>query len=457
MAEFKATKAAFVGSLISLLLSCAMLLGTTFAWFTDAVSSSNNRILAGNLDIDLLMYKSDEGEYVSIAKGNGDIFAEENGGRGVSWEPGITKIAYLAVQNIGSLALKYNIKLDVDGELADALEYAILDGKEAGDATATSWNSLASSKKGRLTDDLSSIVNGELYEGEDTHYFAVAVHMPDDASNEYRGASIAVDLTVVATQSSYEKDSFGDGYDADGDNDESEQETWISSETAAVTIDTIEQFKKFTDAVNSDGTYDGVNVANNPDVYVKLTDDIDLSEYTDFTGIGDGESNSFDGVFDGCDYTIKNWTVDNQDKPLALFRTTKNARIKNLTIDNFIIGADTTNGNNYSVLIGLIEGDDVVIDKVSIKNSVLTGQETMGVIVGAMSEGQLTITNCNVEDITIKNAEGYTEVVGILIGSRCSENNFAEAENKITNVKWFNADTEQTAVPAYNYTEQAIV
>ena len=202
MAEFKATKTAFVCSIISLLLSCAMLLGTTFAWFTDNVSSSNNRILAGNLDIDLLMYKS--GEYASIAESSKDIFTEANGGKDINWEPGETEIVYFAVQNIGSLSLKYDIKLDIDGDLAGALEYAILDGEKAGNSNIENWSEIKNRQNGKLEVGLISIVENRELDKENVDYFAVAVHMPDGTENEYQGHEITANLTLVATQSSYE-------------------------------------------------------------------------------------------------------------------------------------------------------------------------------------------------------------------------------------------------------------
>ncbi|HHV51518.1 MAG TPA: hypothetical protein GXX54_07440, partial [Clostridiales bacterium] len=91
------TKRSLVINALSILLCLTMLLGTTFAWFTDTVASSTNRIIAGNLKIDLLMDKGSG--YVSIADGKGDIFNETDDGL---WEPGKTKVAYLAVQNKGN-------------------------------------------------------------------------------------------------------------------------------------------------------------------------------------------------------------------------------------------------------------------------------------------------------------------------------------------------------------------
>ena len=49
----KRTKRALVSSALALLLCFTMLLGTTYAWFTDSVSTVNNKIVAGNLDIEL--------------------------------------------------------------------------------------------------------------------------------------------------------------------------------------------------------------------------------------------------------------------------------------------------------------------------------------------------------------------------------------------------------------------
>ena len=92
---------ALISSIISMLICCTMLVGSTFAWFSDSVSSGKNRISAGNLEVDLLVLK--DGEYVSVANGSGDIFAES--GNEIIWEPNVTKVVHLAVENSGSLAL----------------------------------------------------------------------------------------------------------------------------------------------------------------------------------------------------------------------------------------------------------------------------------------------------------------------------------------------------------------
>ncbi len=49
------TKRALVASILTLCLCFTALVGTTFAWFTDSVSSGGNKIVSGTLDVQLLM------------------------------------------------------------------------------------------------------------------------------------------------------------------------------------------------------------------------------------------------------------------------------------------------------------------------------------------------------------------------------------------------------------------
>lgn len=225
MTTKKSTKRALLSSVLATVLCAAMLIGTTFAWFTDSVISGKNRIVAGNLDVDLIMDKLDGEGYVSIADGEGDIFQEADvaqNSNATLWEPGKTQIVYLGVQNKGSLALKYNILLQVtDGGLIGSLEYAVIDGIKAADLTAANWTELkaAASSTGDIAAGsmiaapngcLDEIVNGQANE---TDYFALAVHMKEEAGNQYQAKDITIDLTVVATQATAESDSFDNQYD----------------------------------------------------------------------------------------------------------------------------------------------------------------------------------------------------------------------------------------------------
>lgn len=211
----------------ALLVCIVLLIGTTFAWFTDSVSNNGNRIQAGKLDVDLLMDKSKNGSYTSIADGTGDIFSEASGNE-INWEPGKTEIVYLGVQNKGSLALNYNIVLDItDGEpgLVGSLEYAVLDGAKASDLSGiNNWQQIVEHEDAQTGDvtageitaapngTLDEIVNGET---DETEYFALAVHMKEDAGNAFQNGTISIDVNVVAKQATAETDGFGsDQYDA---------------------------------------------------------------------------------------------------------------------------------------------------------------------------------------------------------------------------------------------------
>ena len=53
MNESTKTKKALRGSLLALFSCIVLLIGTTFAWFTDTASTGVNKIQAGNLDVEL--------------------------------------------------------------------------------------------------------------------------------------------------------------------------------------------------------------------------------------------------------------------------------------------------------------------------------------------------------------------------------------------------------------------
>ena len=97
----KDTKRSFLTSCVALFLCFAMLLGTTFAWFTDVVTSSSNKIVSGTLDLDLQLEDKDSGTYSSINESSDPIFNYDK------WEPGYTDAKVLKVENVGSLAFKW--------------------------------------------------------------------------------------------------------------------------------------------------------------------------------------------------------------------------------------------------------------------------------------------------------------------------------------------------------------
>ena len=216
MTNLKTTKRALFSSVIALLVCFTMLLGTTFAWFTDSVTSAGNKIVAGTLDVQLLMDADLDGTYDDISNSTSPIFGEgsiaQNNNAETLWEPGKTQVAYLAIKNNGNLDLKYTVGLNVQNvskDLYEVMEYAIVPDADANNQV-TAWNGGNSVVVGTQ----SGSGDVELKVGE-TQYFALAIHMDELAGNEYKGGEVNFDLTVLATQLASESDSFGNQYDAD--------------------------------------------------------------------------------------------------------------------------------------------------------------------------------------------------------------------------------------------------
>jgi len=218
----KNTKRSFLYSVLSLVLCISMLMGTTYAWFTDNANSSNNIITSGNLDIE--MYWTDDmtsGEWNNAENDSaGAVFAYDN------WEPGYTEVRYIKIVNAGSLAFRYRMTIDpegVIGKLAEVIDvYYIenitenLKGREAL-ANLNPVSTLVGVIEGNLSSDgvlLPKEAESPLYTSGET-IIAVAMKMQEDAGNEYQNESIGdgFSINLLATQFNWESDSFGDKYD----------------------------------------------------------------------------------------------------------------------------------------------------------------------------------------------------------------------------------------------------
>ena len=203
MTSRKSTKRALITSALAILICVAMLIGTTFAWFTDTASTAVNKIQAGNLNIELQM-KDNNGNWVN-AEGKilpflveGKIPADDTQ---ILWEPGCTYyVPEVRVLNKGNLAVKFEYlpeALGLTGKLAEVLELVF---KTPVDANGEEVN----------------IEPEILKPGEVSPAWSFGYHMDENAGNEYQNATASgMYLTVVATQATYENDSFGNTYDKD--------------------------------------------------------------------------------------------------------------------------------------------------------------------------------------------------------------------------------------------------
>ena len=228
----KATKRALLTSVMALVMCVVMLVGTTFAWFTDTASTGVNKIQAGNLDIQLLMRGAGDayeniGDSQQVIFGDANSLVAQNNNQDTLWEPGKTQVAYLAIRNAGNLALKYNIILNVeDGGLIGALDYVIVPqgtkfGNDVCTATVASWDDVKANAVKLAAGTFTAAPNGCLDEiaydkakTNETEYFALVVHMDENAGNTYMEKSVSIDMKVVATQAAAESDSFDNTYDA---------------------------------------------------------------------------------------------------------------------------------------------------------------------------------------------------------------------------------------------------
>ena len=216
----RSTRSALLLSVLSLLLCVSMLVGTTFAWFTDSVTSANNIIRSGNLDIELDYWTGSAWKTVNNAS---DILSED------LYEPGYVQVAYLRLKNAGSLALKYQIGMNIVSEVAgknqanetfklsDFIRFGIVEGVNGETAPyadrAAAMAAVAAPKK--ISAGYTKASN--MLAGEEL-YLAVVAFMPTTVGNEanHNGVDVPkidLGLNVFATQYTQEVDSYDKYYD----------------------------------------------------------------------------------------------------------------------------------------------------------------------------------------------------------------------------------------------------
>lgn len=218
MENSKATKRALIASALSLFLCTTMLIGTTFAWFTDTVTSSGNVIKSGTFAVGMEWSKGTEDPNTDAVWHDASkepIFKNDK------WEAGYTEARHIKISNNGTLALKYEIDIVPDenvSQLADVIDvYYIQGGKQIADRDA--FENLNLKPIGTLADFLNGdyVARGDLSETE-KDIATIVLKMKEDAGN-YPDKPIGsgFDIVLRATQASEEEDSFGSDYDAGAD------------------------------------------------------------------------------------------------------------------------------------------------------------------------------------------------------------------------------------------------
>ena len=170
------TKKSLLMSIVSLLLCLSMLMGTTYAWFTDSVATTGNRIVSGSLKIDLLHYH--DSKWISLKDHPDHKILNYN-----LWEPGHTRYERLQIKNLGNLALKYVLSATVEantavcganGErLSDVIDVYVC----RGDSTPASFAELKADPNWTRTGTLTNLLYGA--------GFSSGSLIPDTNSDEY--------------------------------------------------------------------------------------------------------------------------------------------------------------------------------------------------------------------------------------------------------------------------------
>lgn len=216
----KSTKKLLLHSALALILCISVLIGTTFAWFTDSVTSGSNIIKSGNLDIEMYWTEDPTTGWNNVEEdGYKTIFSYDN------WEPGYTEVKYIKLVNNGSLALNYQLAITPEaevGKLAEVIQVYYENGEaQLSDRDdVTNMNSL-----GFLNNVLNggSVVAGTLMAEGQVHttnpiketVITIAMNMITSAGNDYQSETAGeFSITAVATQAMHEQDSFGSDYDA---------------------------------------------------------------------------------------------------------------------------------------------------------------------------------------------------------------------------------------------------
>ena len=386
----KATKRALLTSVMALVMCVVMLVGTTFAWFTDTASTGVNKIVAGNLKVDIV---DESGETLD---GKTLSFVNKEKQSNILWEPGATFFTQgFKIANKGNLALKY--KVVVSGITGDT-----------GLLKVMKFDVVSAMEKTGSEVDFTTIPGTLLPSTSDTPNvsgtYYLRGHMDENAGNEYKNMTLTgISVTVYATQLNSEFDSFDNDYDKDA---EYSADVWDGTaadtdELAAatdtnkvVTVDSGKLLAALVEAVNSGSNYDGYTI--------KLTKNIDLNGH-EWTPIGTkGTANVFKGTFDGDGRTIKNLKISSGDC-VAFFGAVENATVKNLTVEGNV------NGKNAAGIVARVVGGATIENCVN-RATINASDKAAGIVMYAQGGSSSDQYGYLSSDCVIKNCKNYGAV-----------------------------------------------
>ncbi len=407
-------------SLLSLLLCASLLVGATFAWFTDTASTAVNTIQSGTLDIQLQVQREGqwtdaEGQTIGFVKNDGAPMTD------ILWEPGATfRLEPVRLRNNGNLHVKCVLAITAANGAVSENGFdlsEVIDVFVGGNPVGTLKEVIA---KGY---DL----NPEFFiaPGGTESYDAITLQMQTTAGNGYQNLKLEnLAVSVLATQAPVEYDAFSNQYDSGARYDTAAggaaADVWDGSTVpvpeavnGVITITTAAELAGLAqDILDSSYGVDSVEaMLDYQGVTVRLAADLDLNNHpwtpiggftSDYTGGG-----RFAGSFDGQGHTISNLYVSSDSYHQGLFGVIDNINaegtalpqsIQNLTIHNAKVSGNTSVG----AFFGSCENSNLTLSNLQLTGQVqIEGASFIGGIVGSCSGKTNTL-----EQITVKAAEG---------------------------------------------------
>ena len=333
-----------------------MLIGSTFAWFTDSASTGVNKIQSGNLDIEAYYQNSkliaETGDLTinmppTFSRSNQVIFEQFNENQKLDgnvqiinedkWEPGKVGARLITVKNKGNLDAKVKLDFDtVDDGLESALWFDFIMINEDNNAIGNFEKKPMSSLQtvADYTGYLPLNSNSELR-------FIFVYGMDESAGNEYKEKSFSAKVYINATQLNFENDSFGPDYD----------------KNAPYAYHNVSSVQEFVEALNSDEEYTYIYL--NSDTVVSPSDYLETNDRYFYFGGSNKKEVVIDGFNDNNNYSL----TFNTSTVFAINPDKVNLTFKNLTINS----SNSYDSQGWSAM-GMHFDGKVIMENVQINN-----------------------------------------------------------------------------------------
>ena len=385
----KATKRALLTSVMALVMCVVMLVGTTFAWFTDTASTGVNKIVSGNLKVDIIGANSDSHiEKLNFTK---TATTDAEAGTEILWEPGCRYLTEgFRIANKGNLALKWKAQVNTGTTTANEGNFDLLD--------VIDFYLVTKAADGTETETALDEFTGNLKKTETSDVYYIKGVMQTTAGNDYQGLTLdGISITVIATQDTVENDSFDNQYDKDAPLDFEPVATADELKAAAVA------------GKNVQLTQD-VTLADAVTFNKEVT--IDLNGKTLTSSLN---SNGY-SLVTKADATIVNGTYKGTGTARGI-GAYGNLNMRNVTVDvSGLVGvACSTSDSQYTIEDSTIKGGYALCNfsnnaTINVSNSTLEGKTT-----GLYHNGSNSGLNLTITGTKINAGNNGTDATGVYI------------------------------------------